>query len=381
MNPLHLVHVSTFPPTQCGIAEYTAALTHHLRAIEGSVSPFFIKLECGSGTAARANGSIAIDPLDNAAFIQAADAVNRLEEKAVLLQHEFKLYGTEDGGNLLPFLDRLRAPVTTTLHTVRPSLPPARHHVFLDVLRQSGLLVVFSSIAAQILSKSYGMPAEKVRVIPHGVPDVPFQTPGEGERAAVADNRVRFITCGLLRPTKGIELALGALAELKKGFRSFVYLVCGTDHPRNPDTLCYRKQLETLVNRYDLREHVVFENRFFGRTEFVKAVQACDVGILPYTSPEQSSSGILALMLACGRPVIATDFQYARATVDRRRGILVPMGDVHALAAAMESLASDATRRKRMAEASYCSTRDWVWRVVAQRHLEFLDEISLSPLH
>jgi len=106
------------------------------------------------------------------------------------------------------------------------------------------------------------------------------------------------------------------------------------------------------------------------------AIQACDAGILAYTSPEQSSSGVLALTLACGRPVITNDFQHARAIVDGKNGILVPAGDAGALVSAIEFLAQDKNLRGQMAETSYVSTRSWVWPEVAQKHLDILCELA-----
>jgi glycosyltransferase involved in cell wall biosynthesis len=99
-----------------------------------------------------------------------------------------------------------------------------------------------------------------------------------------------------------------------------------------------------------------------------------------YTSPEQSSSGVLALTLSCGRPAIATDFQYARAILDGHNGMVVPSGNLNALISAIESLALNDGERARMAEASYNSTRSWVWPEVAQRHLKILGEMSIQPL-
>lgn len=186
---------------------------------------------------------------------------------------------------------------------------------------------------------------------------------------------MRFITFGLLRQAKGVENALAAFAQVKAFCPDFAYIVCGSDHPRNAGSRDYRRQLLSAVANCGLEDHVFFLDQFLEWPDLVGTIQACHVGLLPYTSPEQSSSGVLALTLSCGRPVVATDFHYAKATVSADNGIIVPIGNVDALVSAISGIALDADRRRRMSEASYTSTRSWIWREVAQRHLEILDEV------
>jgi glycosyltransferase involved in cell wall biosynthesis len=80
--------------------------------------------------------------------------------------------------------------------------------------------------------------------------------------------------------------------------------------------------------------------------------------------------------LACGRPVIATDFQYARQVVNQRNGIVVPIGDEGLLSSAIKSVLLNSERRMQMASESYHLTRSWVWREVAKQHVELLGEVS-----
>lgn len=376
---MRIVHLSSLPPTACGVAEYTATLANAVQAKSPQAPPFFVHLNSEAKEMQQDDRHVRINPSDRTAVEAAATTVNRLERKAVLLQHEFKLYGGTDGENVIGFLQALKCPVVTTLHTVWPSFPPVRQRVFLELLRRSNRLVVFSEIAADILRASYGVAATKVDVIPHGVPDVPFRRLGEIELSEVPPRSVKFITTGLLRPAKGIEHVIAALGEVKKRFSDFAYVICGADHPRNAGARKYRSKLLAAVSHHALQDHVFFVDSFLEWPALVAAIQACDVGILAYTSPEQSSSGVLALTLACGRPAIATDFQYARAILDGHNGIVVPAGDMNALASAIESLARDDGQRRRMAERSYNSTRSWVWPDVAQRHLDILDEISFDP--
>jgi glycosyltransferase involved in cell wall biosynthesis len=233
VKPARIVHVSSLPPTACGVAEYTATLANSMQAKWPQSAPFFVHLDSDAKEMQQDDRHVRINPSDRTAVEAAATTVNQLERKAVLLQHEFKLYGGTDGENVSLLLQTLKCPVATTLHTVWPSFPPVRQRVFLDVLRYSSRLVVFSEFAADILRANYAVAAEKVYVVPHGVPDVPFRKLGEIELSGVPPRSVRFITTGLLRPAKGIEHVVAAMGEVKKRFSDFAYVICGADHPRN----------------------------------------------------------------------------------------------------------------------------------------------------
>jgi glycosyltransferase involved in cell wall biosynthesis len=380
VKPLNIVHVSSLPPTACGVAEYTATLAKVMRDKWPQVTHFFVQLDADARETQQDNQRIRINPADRTAVEAAAATVNRLEQKVVLLQHEFKLYGGADGENIFWLLQALECSVVTTLHTVWPSFPPIRQRVFLEVLHRSNRLIVFSEVAADILHANYGIALDKIHAIPHGVPDVPFMPFGEIELLNVPKRSVRFITTGLLRPAKGIEYVIAAMSDVKKRYSDFAYVICGADHPRNAGAREYRSKLLTAVSHHGLDNHVFFVDRFLDWPELVRTIQACDVGILAYTSPEQSSSGVLALTLSCGRPVIATDFQYARAIVDGHNGMVVPADNMNALASAIESLALDSIRRRKMAEVSYNSTRSWVWPEVTQKHLDILAELNSQRL-
>jgi glycosyltransferase involved in cell wall biosynthesis len=332
--------------------------------------PVHVRLDHDETTLSQGSNWLIVNPSDVRSIRSIAGIISRFKENVVLLQHEFKLYGGPDGENVLELLKGISAPVITTLHTVWPSFPGIRQRVFLEVLQRSNLVIVFSDRAAGILEKQHGLETSKVKVIPHGVPDVPFLWPQEVDYPGAAKMPLRFITAGLIRSAKGIQDAMSALLELKRTLRDFTYIICGADHPRSAGASQYREELTVFCKRHNLDKNVLFLNRFLPWEELIRVIQSCHFGILPYTSVEQSSSGVLALFLACGRPVISTRFQYAEAVINDRIGALVPISDVHGMASAIQMLASDATRRQRMMCDCYAFTREWVWRKVAQRHAE-----------
>jgi hypothetical protein len=208
MNEPSLIHVSSLPPTECGIAEYTSALSRHLQTLSAPVEQHFVRLWV-QGAPSELMASTPpttethLDPFDESSLARFAERTRHVRRGVVLMQHEFKLYGYPDGEEVLEVFARLQAPVVTTLHSVCPSFPAPRDRIFREVLTQSTLIVVLSDRAAEILTTCYGLAPKKVRVIPHGIPDVPFRRPGEVNAQKRSCDGPCFISFGLMRPTQG----------------------------------------------------------------------------------------------------------------------------------------------------------------------------------
>jgi glycosyltransferase involved in cell wall biosynthesis len=374
---LSLVHVSSLPPTPCGVAEYTATLAQYLSRLSStSIAQYFVRLDHDVIAPRQEERCFRVNPTDPQALKAAALWVNRLADRVVLLEHEFKLYGGPNGEHIRAFCDHVEAPIVTTLHTVWPCFPPARQVVFEYVLRRSATLVVFSPIASRILCEGFGLMPAKVKVIPHGVIDVPFKPPHDAGWPGLEQRRVKLLSQGLMRPAKGIELALRALSRVRTSYPDFVYVICGIDHPRNAAAAPYRAFLMDLVNKLGLTAHVHFIERYLTADDIVQLTQACDVGLLPYSAEHQSSSGVLATVLGCARPVIATAFQHAQGTITQDIGRVVPLGNVDAMASTIGELVRDAGLRLRMVRAAYDVTRAWTWARVADRYLDFAREAT-----
>lgn len=367
------------PPTACGIAEYTSALAHHITVRAPSLGTTLVRLSLDPEETLPPAKYLAVNPSDPTAFDAAAAQINRLDHCVVLLQHEFKLYGGADGENLSRFLKALKVPVLATLHTVSPSLKPTRRLLLAELIRSSKFIIVLSKAAAELLATQYQVEPEKVKVFPHGVPDVPFCFPEETSYPGLQNGHIRFITAGLIRPAKGIEHALAALRALRQVCPDFSYVICGADHPRSPAAADYRKHLLNLIASYGLANNVTMIDRYVEAAEMHCIIQACHASILPYAAPGQSSSGVLALSLACGRPVIASDFQYSRAVLNQATGIVVPTADAQAFASALAEIATQPERLRRMMKESYRQTRDWVWSKVVGQHLDIAAEADASP--
>ena len=181
-----------------------------------------------------------------------------------------------------------------------------------EIIALSDRLVVMTAGGAHLLREVHGVADEKIEVIPHGIPNVPFA--GSKNRLGVEGRPVIF-TFGLLSPDKGIELVIDALPEILAHYPDAVYIVLGATHPhiieRHGET--YRLMLEDRAKRLGVDSNVIFHNRFVSPSELSEFLAAADIYVTPYLNPEQITSGTLAYALGAGKAVISTPYPYARA--------------------------------------------------------------------
>ena len=259
----------------------------------------------------------------------AADELNQNKADVLCVQHEFGIYGGPAGNHLLALLKEVRMPVVTTLHTVLQQPDAAQRQVMDELVRRSDRLVVMARKGAEILSETYGVPASKVDVIPHGIPDVPFTDSAEfKDQFGVAGKSV-LLTFGLLGPGKGIEYAIQALPEIIRRHPETVYLVLGATHPHliAREGEKYRTSLEHLADDLGVGEHVIFYNRFVSDDDLKEFIGATDIYLTPYLNEAQITSGTLAYVFGAGKAVVSTPYWHATELLADDRGILVPFRD------------------------------------------------------
>ncbi len=149
----------------------------------------------------------------------------------VSLQHEFGIFGGEAGGHIMALLSRLTMPIVTTLHTVLSEPTPAQRGVLDRIIDVSSRVVVMAEKGRELLRTVYRVPAEKIEVIPHGIPDFPFVEPDQAKAKFGFSGRTVILTFGLLSPNKGIEVMIDAMPAILKSRPDAVYVVLGATHP------------------------------------------------------------------------------------------------------------------------------------------------------
>ena len=364
--------VSSYVPRRCGIATFAKDLRDALAAELGDRQAFVVAMDdVPEGYEYSQEVRFQVPDHLQEEYGTAADMLNINQVDVTIIQHEFGIYGGEDGSYLLDLVRRLRMPVVTTLHTVLQNPSRGQRAVMRDLARHSDRLVVMTSKANEILGDVYQVPVEKVACIPHGIPDVPFvDTAVFKDRYGLAD-RLVLLTFGLLSPGKGIEVVLRALPRIVTAHPETMYVILGATHPNllRQEGDAYRDSLERMVEELDLGEHVVFHNRYVSMEELRGYVGAADLYLTPYHDPEQIASGTLAYAVGAGKAVISTPYWHAQEMLADGRGRLVPFKDPDAMALAIHELIEDPSERTAMRKRAYMHGRAMVWKEVAKGYL------------
>src|SRR5580698_9230908 len=176
--PTRVAFIGNYLPRQCGIATFTTDLCTAMAAEFGSGRFFAIPVnDPDSSYEYPKKVRLELEQEDLASYERAAEFLNFNGNDLVCLQHEYGIFGVAAGRYILALLRKLKMPLVTTLHTVLRE-PDANQRIVLEEIAQlSDRLIVMSELAAQLLREVYAVPAGKIDVIPHGVPDMPFMDP------------------------------------------------------------------------------------------------------------------------------------------------------------------------------------------------------------
>ncbi|MGB8329260.1 MAG: glycosyltransferase family 4 protein, partial [Polyangiales bacterium] len=285
------------------------------------------------------------------------------------LQHEYGIFGGKAGSHVLALLSEVRMPIVTTLHTILSEPTGEQRRVMDEITRLSSRLIVMSHCGGELLRQVHGVPADKIDLIPHGIPSLPSSEASK-KRLGV-EGLSLILTFGLLSPDKGIEYVIDALPAVVARHPTATYLVVGATHPhvREWHGEAYRRGLELRAHKLGVEAHVVFHDRFVSASELAEFLAAADIYITPYLNPEQITSGTLAYAVGTGKAVISTPYRYARELLADGRGVLVPWRDSTAISAALDALLGDPAQLRALGARAAEYGRDMVWPSVARQYV------------
>lgn len=360
--------ISTYPPTRCGIARFAFSFVSTLGRVAPDLSIDIVRLIDGRPpTSALGQVGMEIDPNSPVSARAAARHLNRCD--VVVLQHEYGIFGVNDGESVLDMVDLIERPLITVAHTVVPS-PNERQRMILERLHERSRLVVLSESARSALVTSYSIPRSQVVVIPHGSRWSATPPPSGPPR--------ELITWGLLGPGKGLEHSIEAMTLLRDLEPKPHYRIVGRTHPviAKQEGLGYRRKLERLVAELELADMVEFVDRYLDDDELLDLVAASHLVVIPYDNAQQVTSGVLTDAVASGRPVVATRFPHALELLEPGPGLIVDH-DSTALADGLRSLLESPKAYERAVRASAAKSPGLSWQAGATRYAEFIR--SLRP--
>lgn len=376
--------VSTYPPRACGIGTFAADLRGALIGIEGVERVDVIAVV---DEPARPQPRRLLSMIGQAVrgdYVRAARTLGRVEVDVVLLQHEFGIFGGEDGEYVLSFAEEVAQPLVVTLHTVLSQPSPNQLDVLGELCEQAELVIVMTDTARRLLIACGACTESKIRVVPHGAPSRLIAVSGSqpSGRYARRDDRFLISTFGLISPGKGIETALEALPSIIERHPEVAYVIAGRTHPdiARREGERYRVMLERRVLELGLGDHVEFDDRFLSIDGLAALLASTDVFVTPYRGREQIASGALTFALASGCPVVSTPYWYAQDMLASGAGVLVPFDDPAALADAVCRYADDPEELSAARAESWRVGSSLAWPSVANMTASVLEEArSLAP--
>lgn len=360
-------------PRQCGIATFTADVAE-------SVAQAFPQTNCivvpindrPEGYDYPPQVRFEINQEDRGAYMRAADYLHINDVEVLSVQHEFGIFGGDDGEYVLDLMREARMPIVTTLHTLLIDPSESQRRTMDEVVRLSDRVVTMTEKGQQILREVYGVPAEKIDLIPHGIPDMPFVDPHFYKDQFGVEGKTVLLTFGLLSEGKGLEHAISSLPAILEQNPEVVYIILGATHPAvlRREGEAYRDRLKTLAESLGVGDAVKFFNQFVSLDELKEFIGAADIYVTPYLNAQQITSGTLAYCFGAGKAVVSTPYWHAEELLADGRGALVEFADPASIAAAVNGLLADNTRRHAMRKRAYLLSRGMIWPETARRYME-----------
>jgi len=376
VEELSIGFVGTYPPTKCGIATFTAALSRAMVPDGSSHRAIIVNCTDRPGTSPQAPEVVA-ELVQGSSASRTAAAAALAGVDVVVLQHEFGIFGGEDGNEVIDFVEQLTVPVIAVLHTV-PRRPSHGQRVVVERLAQLADRVVVQSAAARArLLEMHMIEPERVSVIPHGATanlSVDVQAPDPARSPIV-------LTWGLIGPSKGIEWGIEAMALLRDLDPQPRYVIAGQTHPRILETVGeeYRDSLVARAVELGVDHMVEFDNSYCDAAAILARIRDADVVLLPYLSREQVVSGVLVEAIASGKPVVSTRFPHAAELLRPGSGILVHHEDAEGIAAALRGLFTDPALAAQTGAVAREQAPSLFWENVGKTYLLLANEVAGRP--
>ncbi|HSS35192.1 MAG TPA: glycosyltransferase family 4 protein [Patescibacteria group bacterium] len=374
---MRIAFASTYPPRRCGIAMFTSdlAATFGHREIVALTPP-----DHAGAYPTEVHHRIRRDePTD---YRRAARALDRCRLDAVSIQHEYGIWGGVDGESVIDFVNDLDVPTVATLHTILRSPTPHQRRVLVDLVAATDATVVMSGAAASLLEEAYGIDAARIDVIPHGVPDLPLVDPDTLKPALGLDGRRVILSFGLLGPGKGYEHAIAAMPAVVAAVPDATYVILGATHPDllRHEGEAYRDRLTARIAELGLADHVLLVDRFVGRRELGRWLEAADVFVTPYPNLDQIVSGTMSYAMSAGKAIVSTPYAYATELLAAGRGVLVEPGSPNGLATAFIDLLTDPERRTIIGGRAYAYSRRAIWPEVGDAYRRVFARVASVPV-
>ena len=237
--------------------------------------------------------------------------------------------------------------------------------------RLADRLVVHTEATAAALARDFGVDRGRIQVVEHGIDR--FVESDAGSRAesrarvrrrlSLPDHGVLMLVFGRVSRYKGVDTLLEAVDRAKLPDNTLV-LIAGIG--ASPD---YRAELQARMAAMRNPGRVVWRDEYVADDDIPDLLAAADAMVLPYRRIDQS--GALFAAKSAGLPVIASDVGEFARYAEPGRDVLVPAGDVAALAEALSHVAAREPVDERAAHVE-AARRAWAWQVTLRPYAELV---------
>ena len=359
--------MSTFPPTECGIATFSTDLYQAVSHQFGGCLDM-VKCELSTGYNHFNPSEYHLNPRVLEDYKHTANVINSDKNiKLVHIQHEFGLFGGSYGKYLFAFLETINSPVLITFHTVLPNPNEELKNVVRTLNYYASGIVVMTKQSAKILIDDYQIAAEKITIIPHGTHLIAWKEKNEIKKKYGLINRQILSTFGLIGPGKSIETALKALPEIKEKIPSIIYLIIGKTHPNTITNGVdeYRLYLHKLAKQLSVEDHVIFLDHYLQLAELLEILQATDLYLFTSKDPNQAVSGTFSYAMSCACPIIATSIPHTRELLNSDIGKIIEINNSSQLAKGSIEILSNPLLKKEMSLNAYEKSQATIWENIA----------------
>jgi glycosyltransferase involved in cell wall biosynthesis len=373
---MNVVFISTYPPRECGIANFTYDLINSLEDFD-DINCYVISLSKDKyDYDERVLFDIYHDNFSD--YIKAIKIINSQNIDIAVIEHEYGIFGGEDGRYIIPMAKMIKKPIITTFHTVLRNPSQNQFDILKALADISYKVITMANSTKEILIDLYGINKEKIEVIHHGVPYMNLPSKEILKEKYGLKGKKVISTFGLLSPGKGLEYAILAMDKVRNSFPNTVYLILGQTHPnvKKEKGEEYREKLIKLVKDLNLEDNVKFVDKYLTKKEILEYLKLTDIYLTPYRGREQAVSGTLAYALGCGKAIISTPYTYAKEMLSNGRGILVNFEDSNSIALAIIKLLGDEKLRRELEEKALEIGKEMYWYNVAKKMIEIFNKIN-----
>jgi len=378
---IKVIYMSSYIPRECGIATFTKDLTSAINLLNPDFLAEIMALDEPGSKDRQYPWEVKyrVKDDDEKSFAKASDYINQSGCDILCIEHEFGIFGPDEGINIVKFIKLVKKPIVVTFHTVLSNPSDKKRFIVNQIGQRVDAIVVMIKEAKKRLVELYGISPNKIVVIPHGVPDIPYG-PTEGFKALLKIDPKRPVisSFGLINRGKGIEYMIEAMAEIVKTSPKALYIIIGGTHPvvKRQEGEIYRDQLKKIIKSKNLEKNIIFINKYLPLDELIQYLRATDIYVTPYLEPQQITSGTLAYAVGAGKACVSTKYLYAKEVLSQGRGVVVDFQSAKELADAIKELVINHKKQQEISMKSYLYGRKMIWPNVALGYLDLFNLIK-----